>query len=33
VLEPVEWGGRDGAGGPLLRLSDAADIAAGHPVD
>ncbi|MFF7355918.1 MULTISPECIES: flavin reductase family protein [Streptomyces] len=31
VLDPVEWGrGREG---PLLRLSDAAGIAAGHPVD
>ncbi|WP_416486332.1 flavin reductase family protein [Streptomyces sp. CL12] len=31
VLDPLEWGG--GRAGPLLRLSDAADIEAGHPVD
>ncbi|GGU96559.1 oxidoreductase [Streptomyces filipinensis] len=31
VLDPVEWG--QGREGPLLRLSDAAGIAAGHPVD
>ncbi|MFE1042959.1 flavin reductase, partial [Streptomyces sp. NPDC058832] len=33
VLDPVEWGGREKSGGPLLRISDAADIAPGHPVD
>ncbi|WCN04690.1 flavin reductase family protein [Streptomyces sp. M92] len=33
VLDPVEWGGRGKSGGPLLRISDAADIAPGHPVD
>ncbi|WP_217251355.1 flavin reductase family protein [Streptomyces sp. AC602_WCS936] len=33
VLDPVEWGGREKSDGPLLRISDAADIAAGHPVD
>lgn len=31
VLEPVRWGA--GRGGPLLRLSDAATIDAGHPVE
>ncbi|MEU8034197.1 flavin reductase family protein [Streptomyces sp. NPDC049099] len=31
VLDPVEWG--EGRDGPLLRLSDAAGIDAGHPVD
>ncbi|AKN73994.1 flavin oxidoreductase [Streptomyces sp. PBH53] len=31
VLDPVQWG--EGREGPLLRLSDAATIAAGHPVD
>ncbi|MFE9359508.1 flavin reductase family protein [Streptomyces olivaceoviridis] len=31
VLDPVEWG--EGRGGPLLRLSDAVTIDAGHPVD
>ncbi|MBL1104108.1 flavin reductase [Streptomyces sp. 5-8] len=31
VLEPVQWGG--GPGGPLLRLSDAVSIEAGHPVE
>jgi flavin reductase (DIM6/NTAB) family NADH-FMN oxidoreductase RutF len=31
VLDPVQWG--EGRGGPLLRLSDAAGIKAGHPVD
>ncbi|WP_209445619.1 flavin reductase family protein [Streptomyces roseochromogenus] len=31
VLEPVRWG--EGRGGPLLRLSDAATIDAGHPVN
>ncbi|MGW4567105.1 flavin reductase family protein [Streptomyces sp. NPDC004561] len=31
VLDPVRWG--SGRGGSLLRLSDAATIAAGHPVD
>ncbi|MFJ6662570.1 flavin reductase family protein [Streptomyces sp. NPDC091383] len=31
VLDPLEWGG--GRAGPLLRLSDAMDIEAGHPVD
>ncbi|MFG2679802.1 flavin reductase family protein [Streptomyces sp. NPDC048392] len=33
VLEPVEWGGREQAAGPLLRLSDARTIRPGHPVD
>ncbi|MEV5545632.1 flavin reductase family protein [Streptomyces sp. NPDC052309] len=33
VLEPVEWGGRDTPGRPLLRLSDARTIRPGHPVD
>jgi flavin reductase (DIM6/NTAB) family NADH-FMN oxidoreductase RutF len=33
VLDPVEWGGRDSRDAPLLRLSDALDIAPGHPVD
>ncbi|AKJ08959.1 flavin oxidoreductase [Streptomyces incarnatus] len=31
VLDPVQWG--EGRGGPLLRLSDAAGIEAGHPVE
>ncbi|TWV55663.1 flavin reductase [Streptomyces misionensis] len=31
VLDPLEWG--EGRGGPLLRLSDAIGIEAGHPVD
>ncbi|MFG2603610.1 flavin reductase family protein [Streptomyces sp. NPDC048514] len=31
VLDPVRWG--SGRPGPLLRLSDAYDIDAGHPVD
>ncbi|MEU6592820.1 flavin reductase family protein [Streptomyces sp. NPDC046881] len=31
VLDPVQWG--EGRGGPLLRLSDAIGIEAGHPVD
>ncbi|KOV92309.1 flavin reductase family protein [Streptomyces sp. NRRL B-3648] len=31
VLDPVEWG--EGRAGPLLRLSDAVGIEAGHPVD
>ncbi|MGW2485923.1 flavin reductase family protein [Streptomyces sp. NPDC001606] len=31
VLDPVEWGG--GRSGPLLRLSDAISIDAGHPAD
>ncbi|MFB9402127.1 flavin reductase family protein [Streptomyces echinatus] len=31
VLEPVQWG--EGPDGPLLRLSDAVTIEAGHPVD
>ncbi|MBU6535918.1 flavin reductase family protein [Streptomyces sp. NPDC057245] len=33
VLEPVEWGGREGAGGALLRLADARTIRPGHPVE
>ncbi|MDT0612622.1 flavin reductase family protein [Streptomyces lancefieldiae] len=33
VLDPVEWGGRDPSGGPLLRLADARAIEPGHPVD
>ncbi|PZT71222.1 flavin reductase [Streptomyces sp. SW4] len=33
VLDPVESGARDGAGGPLLRLSDTLGIDPGHPVD
>lgn len=33
VLEPVEWGGREAAGGPLLRLADTRTITPGHPVD
>ncbi|WP_395574835.1 flavin reductase family protein [Streptomyces sp. BK79] len=33
VLDPVEWGGREPAGGPLLRLADATDIPPGHPAD
>ncbi|MFH9011102.1 flavin reductase family protein [Streptomyces sp. NPDC017943] len=33
VLAPVEWGGRTRPDSPLLRLSDALDIAPGHPVD
>ncbi len=33
VLEPVEWGGREGSDVPLLRLSDALTISPGHPVD
>ncbi|HET9380189.1 MAG TPA: flavin reductase family protein [Streptomyces sp.] len=33
VLEPVEWGGRERGGGPLLRLTDALDIEAGHPAE
>lgn len=31
VLDPVQWG--EGPGGPLLRLSDALPIEAGHPVE
>ncbi|MFH9670822.1 flavin reductase family protein [Streptomyces sp. NPDC017405] len=31
VLDPVEWG--EGRDGPLLRLSAAATIEAGHPAD
>lgn len=31
VLDPVQWG--EGPGGPLLRLSDAVGIKAGHPVE
>ncbi|MFH8336709.1 flavin reductase family protein [Streptomyces sp. AM6-12] len=31
VLDPLEWG--EGRPGPLLRLSDAVGIEAGHPVD
>ncbi|MBL1084361.1 flavin reductase [Streptomyces actinomycinicus] len=31
VLDPVQWG--EGHDGPLLRLSDAVTIDAGHPVD
>ncbi|MEU1011290.1 flavin reductase family protein [Streptomyces sp. NPDC005890] len=31
VLDPVQWG--EGRSGPLLRLSDAIGIDAGHPVD
>ncbi|MEU0007848.1 flavin reductase family protein [Streptomyces sp. NPDC006314] len=31
VLDPLRWG--EGRGGPLLRLSDAVGIDAGHPVD
>ncbi|MFF9765638.1 flavin reductase family protein [Streptomyces sp. NPDC053086] len=31
VLDPVEWG--EGPDGPLLRLSDAVTIEAGHPAD
>jgi flavin reductase (DIM6/NTAB) family NADH-FMN oxidoreductase RutF len=33
VLDPVEWGGRETSGRPLLRLGDALTIEAGHPVD
>ncbi|MEV7796042.1 flavin reductase family protein [Streptomyces sp. NPDC087512] len=33
VLDPVEWGGHDKPGGPLLRLADAVTIEAGHPVE
>ncbi|MGC9496021.1 flavin reductase family protein [Streptomyces sp. WG7] len=33
VLEPVEWGGREASGGPLLRLADALTIRPGHPVE
>ncbi|MFD8276677.1 flavin reductase family protein [Streptomyces flaveolus] len=33
VLDPVEWGGRETSGGPLLRLGDALTIEPGHPVD
>ncbi|CAL9664880.1 FMN reductase (NADH) RutF [Streptomyces sp. enrichment culture] len=33
VLEPVEWGGREGPGGALLRLADARTIRPGHPVE
>ncbi|MFI8946319.1 flavin reductase family protein [Streptomyces sp. NPDC053750] len=33
VLDPVEWGGRDASGGPVLRLADARTIEPGHPVD
>jgi flavin reductase (DIM6/NTAB) family NADH-FMN oxidoreductase RutF len=33
VLDPVEWGERDGDDEPLLRLADARTIAPGHPVD
>ncbi|MET9777280.1 flavin reductase family protein [Streptomyces sp. NPDC006367] len=33
VLDPVEWGGRESSGGPLLRLGDARTIDAGHPAD
>ncbi|WP_425586675.1 flavin reductase family protein [Streptomyces rameus] len=32
VLDPVQWGG-EGPDGPLLRLSDAVGIEAGHPAD
>ena len=32
VLDPVQWGTRDGTG-PLLRLTDCRGIAPGHPVD
>lgn len=31
VLDPVQWG--EGRGGPLLRMSDAAGIEAGHPLE
>ncbi|MGW8063792.1 flavin reductase family protein [Streptomyces ziwulingensis] len=31
VLEPVEWGGREASGAPLLRLADAHTIRPGHP--
>ncbi|MEV7690896.1 flavin reductase family protein [Streptomyces bungoensis] len=31
VLDPVQWG--EGHGGPLLRLSDALPMEAGHPVE
>ncbi|MYS74564.1 flavin reductase, partial [Streptomyces sp. SID5926] len=33
VLDPVEWGGRERAAGPLLRLADARTVRPGHPVD
>ncbi len=33
VLEPVEWGEREVAGGALLRLADTGAIRPGHPVD
>ncbi len=33
VLDPVEWGAREGSSTPLLRLSDARGIEPGHPVD
>ncbi|MEU3663587.1 flavin reductase family protein [Streptomyces sp. NPDC032940] len=33
VLEPVEWGGRETPGRPLLRLGDVSGVEAGHPVD
>lgn len=33
VLDPVEWGVREGSGGPLLRLSDTYGVEPGHPVD
>ncbi|MGW3361047.1 flavin reductase family protein [Streptomyces bungoensis] len=31
VLDPVQWG--EGHGGPVLRLSDALPMEAGHPVE
>ncbi|MBG0857664.1 flavin reductase [Streptomyces spinoverrucosus] len=33
ILDPVEWGAREGSGEPLLRLSDARRIEPGHPVE
>ncbi|NEB03606.1 flavin reductase family protein [Streptomyces sp. SID13726] len=33
VLEPLAWGEREDADGPLLRLSGATSISPGHPVD
>ncbi|WP_077797210.1 flavin reductase family protein [Streptomyces sp. JHA26] len=33
VLDPVEWGGRETSGGPLLRLGDVLTIEPGHPVE
>ncbi|GAA3290597.1 flavin reductase family protein [Streptomyces cinereospinus] len=33
VLDPVEWGAREGSGRPLLRLGDVCGIEPGHPAE